>query len=202
VIRVFRPRRFRPVAVALALTLSSVDVLAQVVATAGSSREAQTDPDDTRIAFVNIERVAAESVVGKALVGRVDELKQQKAGELNEKRKALQATQQKLESEASLLNPTAMTQIQKDIERQQIDIQRFTEDAQADIQDLQVQLQNEFETKLIPTLEQVAMERGLHLLFSMTDSGLVWIDPSLDLTSEVIKRFDATSSAAATASAQ
>ena len=117
-------------------------------------------------------------------------------------RNALQAAQQKLESAASVLSPNAFAQARKDIERQQIDIQRFTEDAQAEIQDLQVQLQNEFEAKLAPILEQVAMERGLHLLFSPVESGLVWADPSLDLTSEVIKKFDATSSAAAPAPAQ
>jgi Skp family chaperone for outer membrane proteins len=81
---------------------------------------------------VNIERVADESVVGKALAGRVDVLNQQKAGELNEKRNALQAAQQKLESAASVLSPNALVLARKDIERQQIDIQRFTEDAQAD----------------------------------------------------------------------
>jgi hypothetical protein len=125
VIRLFRLRHFLPVAAALALTSSSVDALAQAVASAGSSRKTQTDPGDTRIAFVNIERVADESVVGKALAGRVDVLNQQKAGELNEKRNALQAAQQKLESAASVLSPNALVLAQ-------IDIQRFTEDAQAD----------------------------------------------------------------------
>ncbi|MBI2834034.1 MAG: OmpH family outer membrane protein, partial [Acidobacteria bacterium] len=164
---------------------------AQTVATTESSREAQTDPGDTRIAVVNIQQVAAESVTGKALAGRVDALNQQKASELNQRRKALEAAQQKLESAASVLNPNALAQLQKDIERQQIDLQRFTEDAQADIQDLQAQVQNEFEARLTPILEEVARERGLHLLFSLVDSGLVWADPSLDVTSEVIKKLDA-----------
>ena len=58
----------------------------------------------TKYAFVNIQRIAAESSAGKTLAGKVQALNQQKVNELNEKNKALQATQQKLESGASVLS--------------------------------------------------------------------------------------------------
>ena len=81
-------------------------------------------------------------------------LNDQKVRELNEKNKALQSVQQKLESGGSVLNDTARAQLQAEIERQQRDIQRFTEDAQQDLQALQQQLQEEFTRKLNPVLEQ------------------------------------------------
>ena len=118
-------------------------------------------------------------------------LNKQKVEELNEKNKPLQASQQKLESGGSVLSPQALAQLQKDIERQQVDIQRFTEDAQQEVTQLQQQLQDEFQRKLTPIIEQVASERQLHMMFSVVDSGLVWGDPALDLTPEIIKRFDA-----------
>lgn len=156
-------------------------------------------PTGTKYAFVNIQRVAAESAAGKTLAGKVQVLNQQKVNELNEKNKSLQGSQQKLESGGSVLSPTAIAQLQKDIERQQIDIQRFTEDAQQDVTNLQTQLQEEFQVRLSPVIQQVATERGLHMLFSVVDSGLVWADPSLDITPEVIQRFDATPATAAAA---
>lgn len=156
-------------------------------------------PTGTKYAFVNIQRIAAESAAGRTLAGKVQALNQQKVNELNEKHKALQATQQKLEAGATVLSPTAVAQLQKDIERQQIDIQRFTEDAQQDVQTLQTQLQEEFQARLSPVIQQMATERGLHLLFSVVDSGLVWADPSLDVTAEVIKKFDAAGAPAAAA---
>lgn len=152
-------------------------------------------PVGTKYAFVNIQRVAAESAAGKTLAGKVQALNQQKVNELNEKNKALQGSQQKLESGGSVLSPTAIAQLQKDIERQQVDIQRFTEDAQQDVTNLQTQLQDEFQVRLSPVIQQVATERGLHMLFSVVDSGLVWADPSLDITPEVIQKFDSAPSA-------
>ena len=46
------------------------------------------------------------------------------------------------------------------------------------------------------TLEQiiaaVAKERGLHMIFSVSDeANVAWADPGLDLTAEIIKRVDA-----------
>ena len=154
-------------------------------------------PAGTKYAFINIQRIAAESAAGKELAGRVQALNQQKVNELNERNKQLQATQQKLEQGASVLSPNAAAQLQKDIERMQVDIQRFTEDAQQDVGGLQQQLQDEFQARLSPIVQQVAQEKGLHLLFSAADSGLVWADLSLDITGEVIQRFDASRPAAA-----
>jgi outer membrane protein len=154
-------------------------------------------PTGTKYAFVNIQRIAAESAAGKTLAGKVQALNQQKVNELNEKNKALQSTQQKLDAGGSVLSPTAIAQLQKEIERQQIDIQRFTEDAQQEVTQLQTQLQEEFQTRLSPHIQQVATEKGLHMLFSVVDSGLVWADPALDITTEVIQKFDSGATGAA-----
>ncbi len=154
-------------------------------------------PEGTQYAFVNIQRIAAESAAGMTLTGKVQALNQQKLNELNERNKALQAAQQKLDAGATVLSPTAIAQLQKDIERQQIDIQRFTEDAQTEVANLQTQLQDEFQLRLSPIIQDVANQRGLHLIFSVVDSGLVWADQSLDVTTEVIEKFDAAGAAVA-----
>jgi Skp family chaperone for outer membrane proteins len=64
------------------------------------------------------------------------------------------------------------------------------------LQELQNELQLDFQRKVGPVIEAVAREKGLHLLFSQSDSGLVWADTGLDMTAEVIRRLDAASAAA------
>src|SRR5204862_1824751 len=154
-----------------------------------------------KYAFVNIQRIAAESAQGKVLSSRVQALNAQKVTELNAKNSALQASQQKLDSGASVLNEGARAQLEKDIDRQQTEIQRFTDDAQKEVQELQNELQAEFQQKLGPIIQQVAQERKLDILFSALDAGIVWADAGLDLTTEVIRRFDTANPAPATAAA-
>ena len=192
-------------AAVLCVMLAAVPTFAQAPAAAQEATPAQAQapaqpvqrvfPAGTKYAFVNVQRIAAESAAGKTLAGKVQALNQQKVNELNERNKALQASQQKLEAGASVLSPTAMAQLQKDIERKQVDIQRFTEDAQQEVTALQEQLQGEFQARLSPVIQQMAAKRGLHLLFSVVDSGLVWADQALDITTEVIQAFDATGAA-------
>ena len=148
-------------------------------------------PADAKYAFVNIQRIAGESTEGKVATAKVQALNQQKVNELNEMNKALQAVQQKLEAGGSVLSVNAAAQLQKDIERRQVDIMRFTEDAQQEVTALQQQLQTDFEQKLTPILAAVGLERGLHFMFSVQDAGVVWGDPSLDITTDIITRFNA-----------
>jgi Skp family chaperone for outer membrane proteins len=156
--------------------------------------------DGLKYAYINVQRIAAESSEGKTLADKAKALQDQKVKELNDKNKALQAAQQKLEQGGSVLNDAARAQLQADIERQQRDIQRFTEDAQQDVTALQQQLQDDFMRRLNPVIDKVAREKQLHMVFSAADSGLVWADPLLlDLTGDVIKAFDAAGPAPAAA---
>jgi len=151
-------------------------------------------PDGAKYAFINIQRIASESSEGKASSLRIEALRSKKASDLTEKNKAVEALQAKQRS--AVMSEAAAAQVQKDIDKTQVDIQRMTQDAQAELQDLQNELQLDFQRKVGPVIEAVAREKGLQLLFSQSDSGLVWADQGLDLTAEVIRRLDAASAAA------
>jgi hypothetical protein len=69
------------------------------------------------------------------------------------------------------------------------------------VQQLQQDLQNGFQAKLLPIIQQVVNERKITILFSSADAGIVFADPGLDLTADVIKRFDAAAAPAAAAPA-
>lgn len=157
--------------------------------------------DGLKYAYLRIDRIAAESVEGRAANDRVKALNDQKVRELNEKNKALQSAQQKLDQGGTVLNDNARAQLTTEIERQQRDIQRFTEDAQQDVQALQQQLQEDFQRKLNPIVDRVAREKQVHMVFSAADSGLVWADPTMDLTADVIRAFDGTATAKPAAAA-
>jgi Skp family chaperone for outer membrane proteins len=150
-----------------------------------------------KYAFINVQEIAQTSAEGKAFNAKVNALQEQKVKELQDKNKALQAAQEKLEKGASVMNDQARAQLQSEIERQQRDIQRATEDAQQEVQQLTQQLQVEFERRLTPIIDRVAKEKQVHFIFNANDSGLVWADPTMDLTPDVIRALDGGKPAAA-----
>jgi len=148
-------------------------------------------PEGSKVAYVVLQRIANESADGRAATTKIQALQQKKAAELNEKNKQLQTAQQKLEKEAGVLSVTAASELQKQVERLQVEIQRFTQDAQAEVQELQQQLQQEFQIRLEPVLQEIGREKDLHFIFNGPDAGLVWADAALDISADVIKKLDA-----------
>jgi outer membrane protein len=199
------------VVLAASLALSAAPVFAQ---TAGQARPAQQPapqtpaalapapaptpppqppapfPAGAKIAFFDPRVVFQNSAEGKAGLTRVKTLTDKKQNENNDRQKKLAADQQKLQTGGSMLNDAARAQLEKDIEKQQVDMQRFQQDAQAEINELQQEVQNDFVKKLQPVVDKIASEKGLHLLLNSAEAGLAWAAPGLDLTPEVIKAID------------
>ena len=148
-------------------------------------------PAGAKIAFFQPEVVFQNSTEGKAALQRVQALVQKKQTENADKAKQLQANQQKLQTSGSVMNEAARSQLEKEIERQQKEAERFQQDAQAEINELQQEVQNDFVKKMSPILDQLAAEKGLHLVFNASESGIAWAAPGLDLTPDVIKKLDA-----------
>jgi Skp family chaperone for outer membrane proteins len=157
--------------------------------------------DGMKYAFVYVDQLAAFSNAGKLLSGKVQALQEQKLKELQDRNKALQAAQEKLDKGASVMNETARAQLQADIERQQRDLQRASEDAQQEVNTLTQQLQQEFYRVVAPAIERVAKAKQVHFVFNAQESGLVWADATMDLTAEVIKELDAGATAKPAAAA-
>jgi len=154
-------------------------------------------PVGAKTAFINPQRIFQESVEGKAAVTRINTLIQKKQTEGQDRQKALQANQQKLQTSGAVMNEQARSQLEKEIEKQQVDGQRFQQDAQAEIQELQNEVQQEFIKKVSPLIEAVAKDKGLQMVFDLSNAGLAWWDPGLDLTNDVIKKLDGAKPAAA-----
>ena len=153
-------------------------------------------PQGAKVAYVVLQRIANESADGRVATTRIQALQQKKAAELNERNKQLTTMQQKLEKEGSVMSASAAGDLQKNIEKATLDVQRFTQDAQAEVQELQQTLQQEFQQRLEPVLQQVATEMGLQFVFNGPDAGLVWADSALDISAEVIKKLDSAKPAA------
>lgn len=148
-------------------------------------------PEGAKFAFIDIQAIASNSAEGKAATAKLDELRKKKNTELVGKSNSLKAMQDKLQAGGTVLNDAARSQLEKDIEKTQRDLQFAQQDAQTEVQDLTNQLQGDFQEKLNPIIEQLRLDKGLLIIFSIRDSGIVAAEPGLDLSSEVIKRFDA-----------
>jgi outer membrane protein len=153
-------------------------------------------PEGAKIAYVNVQRIATESSEGQAATKRLTALREEKEKDLVSRNQKFEEARKRLETSASVLSESVRSTQQKDVERMQTDLQRATQDAQKAVEDLQNELQVEFQRKLLPVLSEVSAAKGLHMVFSSMDSGVVWADPGLDITTDIVRRLDAAAAAA------
>jgi len=151
-------------------------------------------PEGAKIAYVDIQAIASTSAEGKAATGKLQELEKKKVAEIQAKNKQLEDARQKQQTSSTIMNDSSRLALEKEVDKLTREVQFLQQEAQADRNALQTELQVEFQRRLNPILEQVAKEKGLHMLVDIQNSGAVWVDTGLDLTSEVIKRLDAAKS--------
>jgi Skp family chaperone for outer membrane proteins len=154
-------------------------------------------PEGAKFAYIDLQRIAQTSAEGKAAATKIQEYQKKKLGEIQEKTKQVEEMRKKLEQGGTVLSESARGQLEKDIDRTTRELQFMQQNAQAESEQLERELNAEFQKKLNPIIEQVATEKGLHMLFSIRDNGAVWANTGLDLSEEVVKRFDAASKAPA-----
>ena len=148
-------------------------------------------PEGAKVAFVDFQRIVSESELGKAASGKIQDFQKKKQAEAQEKNKQLQAMLEKQKTQASVLSAEALKQLDSDIAKAQRDLQYFQNEAQAEAETLNNDLMRDFQAKVLPLVQALATERGLHMVFEANSAGILFANRGLDLTADVITRVNA-----------
>jgi len=142
--------------------------------------------DAIRLAYVSPQRAFFESNDGKAARAKLDSLQSEKSREAESRNAKLKALQQELAQRSSVLAESARREREQEIDRFQLNLQRFMEDAQAEFLGVRRDLENAFLAKFGPAVDSVARKRGLLFVLNQDSGMLAWADPSLDITPDVV----------------
>jgi Skp family chaperone for outer membrane proteins len=135
-------------------------------------------PSDPPTAVVNIQRLVAESTLGKAATAQLRAFQTQKQKVIADK-----------QAEVQQLNRSGALRTR--IEKAQLELQRLTQDAETELAALDQQLQEEFSKKLRPVIAQIAIEEHIGIILELPQQMILWVSPSADVTAKVIERLEA-----------
>jgi outer membrane protein len=141
-----------------------------------------------RLGCFSLQRAFSESSEGKAATARLTALQTEKTRAIEEKNRELQAQEQALQKNAPLLSDEARNQRNTAVERFRIDVQRLIQDAQAELMGVQRDVESAFLFKVKPVVEEVARDKGLQFVFNLDGGLIAWADPSMDITTDVVKQ--------------
>jgi outer membrane protein len=144
------------------------------------------------IAVIDVQRVVTESDPGKQALQKLKELQDAKVDEGRVLQQTLAGLQEQMAKQRFTLSEERLAEMNKQLEDGQIALQRFQDDAERELDEARRRELGSLEGRIIPVINQVGVERGFTVIFNKFQSGLVYADDSVDITDEVIRRFNTT----------
>ncbi len=145
----------------------------------------------SKVGVINSQDVLEKSAEGKRVIARLQERDKSIQASLTKIDDEIRQLETKLSTQRLTLSEEALYNMNADLERKRTDRKRQAEDSSRDFQDLQIKLFNKVQAELIPIIEQLGKEKGIDLIFDLVKSGAVYFNPAIDMTAEVIKKYDA-----------
>jgi outer membrane protein len=172
--------------------------LATVIGTAAlvlaGTVTAQVAPPQTanpmKIAVIDVQQVVEQSAAGKEALARLKKLNDEKVAEGRKMAADLEALQKQLSTQGPTLTQDKVADLQKQIEDKKVALNRFRDDAQQALDDARKKELDGLEKQIMPIINDIGREGKYLMIFNKFQSGLVYADDQVDITEEVLRRFN------------
>jgi Skp family chaperone for outer membrane proteins len=145
----------------------------------------------SKLGIVNSQDILDKSVEGKRVLARLLAEEKKHTESITRVDDQIKQLQNKLSAQQLTLTTEAATALQIDILKAQTQRKRMAEDASRIMQELQARALDQLQNEIMPIIEQIRKDKGLDLIFDLGKSGVAFMSPALDLTAEVLRRYDA-----------
>lgn len=173
-----------------------IRIAALVALTAAGLAGSVAAQEPAKLGVVNSQEILEKSAEGKRVIGQLQAADKKYGDDILKMDDQIKQLQSRLSTQRLTLTVEAAAGIQADIQRKQTDRQRAVEDAAQGMRSLQATVLEKVQGELIPLIEQVRKDKGLDLIFDVAKGGTIFFSPAIDLTAEVIQRYDAMKAAA------
>lgn len=150
----------------------------------------------TKIGVINSQQAFTVSAEGKKAQAQLQDQENRVKSDLARLDAEIKTLETKLTTQRMTLSNEAALQIQSDLDRKTTARKRREEDGAREAQQLQINLVQRIRGDMVGIIEGLAKEKGLDLILDLGASGIVFFNPALDITDEVIRRYDAAKAAA------
>lgn len=142
-----------------------------------------------KIAVVDFQRALNETAEGKKARSTLETRFEKTRVSLEADRAELEQKKQNLEAQAVMLSPQALATKQQDYNAEAMAFQQRLVESQQEMATMEQELTGDILTKLSEVANAMSQEQGYTLVVEAT--AVVFSDPSLDITEQVITRYNA-----------
>jgi outer membrane protein len=171
----------------LGLALAGLPAAAQKVAAPAAAPAAS---GAIRVAVIDTEKILLSSNAGKKAVADLKKLQEQREKELGARAQELKDLQGKINDGRLSLAQDKLADLSKQYEEKEIALRRAQDDATRELTKQRDAMLAQIDDRVMPVINQVGKDLGYTLIFRKFESGLIYADEAIDITSVVIQRLD------------
>ncbi len=146
-----------------------------------------------KVGVLNVFKAVVECAEGKKTNEDFQKKYEARRSELEAKQTEIQTLQQQLQTQSATLSDDAKAALSKSISTKSTELKRNQEDAEKEFTELRNEIFSRIGSKLAPMVQQYARENNFTMVLDSSNqtSQLFYSDPTVDITNEIIKRYDA-----------
>ena len=148
------------------------------------------------VGVIDSAKVLQTSAEGKKVMFTLKQKEQKINDELTKIDKQAKELEIKLSSQKLVLSLESQQQMAYDLEQLRTKRKRAEEDYTKEYRQLEFSLVTKIRDEVFPIIETVAKEKNFRLILDLSVTGAAYVDPAIDITDEVIQRYDEAKSSA------
>jgi outer membrane protein len=150
----------------------------------------------SKIAVINSQKAFETSVEGKKALAQLQDRDTKVKADLQKQDDAIRALESRLNTGRLTMTQEAFMAASADLEKKQTERKRYEEDAARESQQFGNNLVSRIRLEMVTIIQALRKEKGYDIVLDLGTSGLVDFDPTLDITDEVVRRYDASKAGA------
>lgn len=154
-------------------------------------RAQSATPAQGKIGIINIQGAIANTAEGKKVIADLQKKYQPRQQALQSLQTEIQAIQDQLTKQAATLSDEEQGRLTRDAEEKQKKLKRDTEDAQNDFSNDRDEVIKRIGQKMVKVIQDYAQANGFTLVIDGAQVPIYYAATDLDITGEIIKRYDA-----------
>ncbi len=145
---------------------------------------------DVKLGFVDLQRALNEVDEGKAAKAQLKKDFEVKQKMLDERQDELKRMKADFDKQAVVMADAAKRQKQEELDKKFMETQQLYVQLQKELSAREQQLTKGIFQKMSKIMGDIAESEGFTMIFDRSTSGLVYAPASLDLTNELIRRYN------------
>jgi outer membrane protein len=171
--------------------LTVLTTLLALLAVPLSSRAQSSAAAQGKIGVINIQQAIGDTAEGKKAFADLSKKYQPRQQELQRLQQEIQAINDQLSKQVATLSDEEQRRLSRDLEDKQKLLKRSTEDAQADFTSDRDDAIRRIGQKMVRIISEYAQQNGYSLVVDDAQIPVYYASKDLDLTQEIVKRYDA-----------